>query len=214
MKCQDEIRDKLIEWFITDYEIRKDGSVIINQDVNWRRKGLSSLPFPIYSVDGNFDLTGNHFKNMKNFPKIIYGDLIMTDNDLFTLEGCPEQVKCLYLDYNNLISTEGISKIVHGYTIDIRDNDLLSIDFMPNSFDGVLYVDDNYLSDLTDLVPIQFIKYDNNPIIIENLDRYYRKLFNEDPTKIKKYSDRISDALKEEFEWYDEGVAIGFMNMK
>lgn len=214
MKCQDEIKNLLIEWFITSYEICKDGFVIINQDVNWKHKGLSTLPFPIYSVNGNFDLTGNHFKNMKNFPKIVYGDLIMTDNDLFTLEGCPEQVKCLYLDNNNLISTENISKIVNGYTIDIRDNDLLSIDFMPESFDGVLYVDDNYLSDLTDLVPIQFIKYDNNPIIIENLDRYYRKFFNENPQKIKHYIHLVSESLKEEFEWYEEGEAIGFMSMK
>ena len=51
-------------------------------------------------------------------------------------------------------------------------------------------------------------------LILEKLNPYYRKLFNEDLTAIKQYYNEISENLKEEYKWYFEGDSMGFLNVK
>ena len=207
---------KILEDFgVTKYVILEDNSVIINQNIDWSNRELKELPFIISEMNGNLDLSNNHFNILKNFPRKINGTIDLSHNKIFELNGFPIEVtKDVLLNNNNLISIKGISKNIGGSYLNISNNKLMSLEFLPKNFDGVLLVENNYLSDLTVILPINKIIFDGNPIEKVNLDKHYRKLLTETPELLSKYKKIISPELLEEFKWFSDGEDIGFFNLK
>jgi hypothetical protein len=124
-RTEQEIIDLCSEYKIRDYQIRDDGSIDGDGDVNlYNRLGdLKKLP-----------LTFNE----------IMGDFICGENNLTTLDGCPKKVHGYFYCYENkLTSLEHSPKIVEGNFVCRDNNDITSLEGLENTYiDGELSVFD------------------------------------------------------------------------
>jgi hypothetical protein len=77
---------------ITNYTINPDGSIDVNGDVSFCRKGLIELPIRFNKVTGWFDCSHNRLTTLKGSPKWVGSDFDCYNNDLTSLEFSPEYV--------------------------------------------------------------------------------------------------------------------------
>lgn len=83
-------------------------------DVDLSGKLLDEIPkaYKDSIINGNFNISRNELKNLKNCPKIINGDLIAHHNNLLSLEYGPDQVKGNYvLHANKILLLYGIDRL-------------------------------------------------------------------------------------------------------
>jgi len=119
-RTEQEIEDLCSKYEISNYQIRDDGSIDVEGDVNlWERlKDLKQLPL-------NFNKVGGYFE--------------CGNNNLTTLEGCPKKVKNFGCACNKLTSLEHSPKIVENFYC--QYNYITSLEGLENTYiDGVLNV--------------------------------------------------------------------------
>lgn len=78
---------------------------VFEGDVDLSGQGLTEIP-KIYKdsiINGNFNISRNEIKDLRNSPKQINGDFIVHHNLLISLEHGPEKVTGQYLLYGNKI---------------------------------------------------------------------------------------------------------------
>jgi len=113
---EQEIKDLCSEYEIKNYQIRDDGSIDVDGDVDLtdRLGDLKQLPLNFNEVRGCFKCGANN---------------------LTTLEGCPEKVSRYFsCGYNKLTSLEHSPKIVEGIFICIRNKYITSLEGLENTY--------------------------------------------------------------------------------
>jgi hypothetical protein len=115
-KTESVIKYLCFEYGIWNYQIRDDGSIDVDGDVNlWRKlRDLERLPLTFNEVKGRFKCN---------------------ENNLTTLEGCPKEVRVdFYCSDNKLTSLEHSPKIVEGTFYCGRNESLTSLEGLENTY--------------------------------------------------------------------------------
>lgn len=104
-------------------EERKDGSINVFSDVYIIRQPIKTLPIKINKVEGDFVAKWNNIETLENFPNLVDGDFVISNNpQLRSLEGGPTVVKGKYNVSNckRLRTLKGIANTIEGdlYVID------------------------------------------------------------------------------------------------
>jgi hypothetical protein len=111
-RTEQEIKDLCSKYEIKDYQIRDDGSIDVDGDVDlWRTLGdLKQLPIIFNEVGGYFNLRNNKLTTLDGCPKIVRGWFICASNELTSLEHSPKIVEGnFYCGHNeHLTSLEGL----------------------------------------------------------------------------------------------------------
>lgn len=112
-------RKDISEW-LTTYEIRDftilpDGSVDVNGSVKLAEKlhNLSKIPIKFNEIKGNFDISDNQLISLQGCPNIVKGDFLAFKNRLASLKGAPKKVSGNFIVLkNNLMSLKDAPSMV------------------------------------------------------------------------------------------------------
>ncbi|GAB5387587.1 MAG: hypothetical protein Alpg2KO_05550 [Alphaproteobacteria bacterium] len=114
-----------------EYTEREDGTLVVDQSIDLNRRGLSALPdLSDVVLNGDLILTNNRLKNLDGCPRVINGCLEASYNELETLEGGPEKVFVLTATHNKLTSLKGGPSHVRDH-IGLSSNRLTSLEGFP-----------------------------------------------------------------------------------
>jgi hypothetical protein len=110
-RTEQEIKDLCSEYGIRNYQIRDDGSIDVNTNVNLGSGGLEQLPLTFNVIKGNFECGVNNLTTLEGCPKkVLNGQFGCSYNILTSLEHSPEIVEgnfsCRY-NYH-ITSLEGL----------------------------------------------------------------------------------------------------------
>ncbi len=109
---------------IKNYTINEDGSVDIDGDVNLYDKGLIVIPVKFRNVGGDFDCSNNQLTSLEGCPESVGVNFYCDNNKLASLEGCPREVggdfNCAV---NRIVKLDFIPDYVGG-DFNIRNNPL------------------------------------------------------------------------------------------
>ena len=132
------------------YKRNADNTITISSSVDLKGMKLTSLtemPFRIKHVKGSFDIRENELTSLQGCPEIVNFSFNCSKNLLTTLEGGPKEVNGgLSQDYfcsdnPNLISLKGIAQFTGG--IDAQNCNLSTLDWMPEVCKGSLKINGN-----------------------------------------------------------------------
>ncbi len=116
---------------IKNYTINEDGSIDCNQDINFFCENLNEIPFKFNRINGNFEISNNKLKSLKNCAKYVEGYFDCSVNKLISLEFGPEYVSKNYHCINNKLETlKGCVEEVYG-DFNCNNNELTSLEFCP-----------------------------------------------------------------------------------
>ena len=82
---------------ITNYTINDDGSIDVDGDVSFCRKGLTELPLTFNKVSGNFDCGDNNITTLKGCPRWIGGFFRASFTEITSLDFSPDYVDGYFL---------------------------------------------------------------------------------------------------------------------
>ena len=100
---------------IKNYTINSDGSVDVDGDVDFYRKGFTKLPLKFGRVSGSFDCTSNQLTTLEGAPREVGEGVSFSGNQLTTLEGAPERVSGGFnCSRNKLTTLEGCPEEIGG----------------------------------------------------------------------------------------------------
>ena len=103
------------EYRIKGYDINPDGSISVDGNVGLTRRSLKKIPLVFKEVSGSFYCYDNQLTSLEGCPEKVGGSFDCTHNKLSSLEGCPEKVGGYFYCYrNNLASLEGCPEKVGG----------------------------------------------------------------------------------------------------
>ncbi len=103
-----ELRKLCKELMITHWVQNDDGSIDVHSDVNLMNRGLDKIPIKFNIVYGEFILTNNNLTSLENVPNKISGNFYASNNKLKNLIGCPKYVNGrLSFKHNPLESLDG-----------------------------------------------------------------------------------------------------------
>ena len=148
---------------IENYTINEDGSIDVDGDVDLYKCELTELPLNFNKVNGDFDCSYNFLTTLKGSPKYVSGEFGCNHNDLTSLEYSPEYV---------------------GDDFDCRENKIRDLYGISDNIDGKLYILDNPIDSILDIMDMDFIRAFNVYKVIKDdkvqLKRlkYVMELFN------------------------------------
>lgn len=156
---------KLIEESIlqnVEYELNDDGKFDFKSDLILKND-LKEIPFPIGTVDGNFELANFHNYQLRNGPRRVTGDFRVTNSILESDDHFPEYV---------------------GGDINVSMNRLTSLQ-IPNGFEGKLNIMCNFILIPPSLPPGRINNFktpvlDGSTIIIEDIEIEFDEFINND----------------------------------
>jgi hypothetical protein len=113
------------------YEIQQDGSVNVQGDVSLRYAQTDGqIPIKFGIVDGVFKVYNKGIRTLKNCPDSCH-DLIISSNQLTSLDYCPVYVNKLDVSWNMLTSFEHAPEVVN--ELIAFSNPLKSLGGLPES---------------------------------------------------------------------------------
>ena len=116
---------------IENYSINDDLSIDVNGDVNLAYKNLEHLPLKFNYIEGSFDCSNNELKTLEGCPQTVGGDFDCHRNELKTLEGSPQTVGGDFnCHFNKLETLEGGPQTVGG-DFDCYRNELKDLEHFP-----------------------------------------------------------------------------------
>jgi hypothetical protein len=112
-------RKKVIEvckkYEINNYTINDDLSIDVDDFVDLSQTGLEYIPLRFNYVSGGFRCSQNELKSLEGCPQTVGGGFYCFNNKLETLKGCPQTVNSnFYCSNNKLESLEGCPQTVNG----------------------------------------------------------------------------------------------------
>lgn len=134
-----EVIELLEEFKIFEYEIHADLSVTVNQNLNIIYERIVKLPITFKDIYGDVVLVECSLESLEGLPKIIRGTLDVSGNpNLYQLIGGPEIINGDFIAtgcaLRNLV---GGPKQVKG-EYDVRENELRNLDGLANKISGSL----------------------------------------------------------------------------
>lgn len=192
LKTSDEIAKWLRIMKIEYFTINDDLSVDVSQNCDLSGKNLKALPFKIKEVAGSFFINNNQLTHFENFPDVIFGDFILSDNRFTSLKGIeninflesldvsynqltqlnylPNEIAGFFsCAHNQLTSLKGSPQIICGSFFDCSGNQLTSLEGGPLEVYYDYYCRDNKLTSLLGIAPM-----------IKELNCSYNQLINFD----------------------------------
>jgi hypothetical protein len=116
-RTEKEIEDLCSKYGITDYQIRDDGSIDVDEGVDLYNLGdLKQLPLTFNEVKRYFDCRFNNLTTLEGCPKKVNGNFICGFNKLTSLEYSPEIVVGIFrCEFNrHITSLEGLENTYIG----------------------------------------------------------------------------------------------------
>ena len=155
------------EYGIKNYTINEDGSIDVDGNAHLSfKKDLTKLPLKFRNVTGNFYCCDNELTSLEGCPESVGGGFYCHDNELTSLEGCPEKVGGNFACFDNkLITLKGSPKSVGGFFY-CQDNQLPSLEGCPEYVGGDFACTDNNIRSFDHLPVIGGSKifFVDNPI--------------------------------------------------
>lgn len=128
------------------YNYTVDENNFINSDypIFLSSKNLDKLPVKFGTVRGGFWINDNNLTTLEGCPnKIINGGLSAASNNLTSLLGCPNEIEGdLYLYENELTDLENFPKKLNG-GVYLRDNKLTSLKGCSKTINGDFIISEN-----------------------------------------------------------------------
>jgi hypothetical protein len=107
-----EIKDLCSKYEIRNYQVRDDGSIDVDCDVDLFNilGDLKQPPLTFNNINGYFDCRYNNLTTLEGCPKkVLSGGFSCSDNKLTSLEHSPKIVNSFYCNYNHYVtSLEGL----------------------------------------------------------------------------------------------------------
>src|SRR5579875_1128733 len=114
-KTKDEIENWLNKNSISQYTIKDDLTVDVNNNINLHHRDLVQLPVQFGIVNGNFWAFSNKLTTLKGVPYEVTGTFHCALNQLTSLENCPKIIgKSFNCLMNPLTSLKGFNSIIEG----------------------------------------------------------------------------------------------------
>jgi hypothetical protein len=185
---------------IKNYTINDDLTVDVNDNVFLKNKKLTKIPVKFGIIQGFFDISYNHLKDLTNCPDIVHKTFDCSNNHrLQSLIGSPKEVsyfvcsknplltdlkgctpiikKDFECAFNHLISLEGGPKEVGGI-YDCSHNELTNLKGIAHTIKNGLICSHNQITHLNDLSEkIDEVFCNHNPIQINQVIRTWLKKF-------------------------------------
>jgi len=135
-----EVHNLCMKYNINNYTINDDMSISVEGDVNLPHKNLKSLPIKFKEVGGYFYCYNNQLTSLEYCPETVDGDFSCSNNQLTSLEGCPKTVGGhFYCNDNQLTSLEYCPESVGG-SFYCSYNQLTNFDGLPEFFERPIYI--------------------------------------------------------------------------
>jgi hypothetical protein len=171
---------------IKNYTINDDLSIDVNGDVNLAYKNLEHLPLKFNYIEGSFDCSNNELKTLEGCPQTVGGDFDCHRNELKTLEGSPQTVGGDFnCHFNKLETLEGGPQTVGG-DFDCYRNELKDLEHFPE-VSGDIDIEENTVN----LLVYTFIKKADSFMIEDFID--YEIVRNRDTVMLDRLQTFIRD---------------------
>jgi hypothetical protein len=116
-----KIRIRGDSYDITNYQIRDDGSIDVDGNVNLQLEHLKQLPLTFNKVSGDFKCDGDNLTTLKGCPKEV-GNFSCTGNKVTTLEHSPKIIGYNFAFSNRYItSLEGLEDTYITIELNVRN---------------------------------------------------------------------------------------------
>ena len=154
---------------------------------------MTKLPLKFRTVSGHFNCYNNQLTTLEGCPQTVGGDFNFFNNQLTTLKGSPESVGCdFHCSDNRLTTLEGCPKTVGGYFA-CYNNQLINFNGFPEDFEGSIFLRNNPVEEIYNLFKtVKSIKWINefdviqgDKVIMDRLEEVYHQLGIEVPKNIK-----------------------------
>jgi hypothetical protein len=163
---REEVMQVCEKYYITRYTINDDLSIDVDDNVNLTLYSLEYLPLKFNYVAGFFVCTENNLKTLEGCPQTVDGFFDCSHNNLKTLEGSPQTVGGhFYCPSNKLETLEGSPQTVGG-GFGCSDNKLADLEHFPE-VSGSIDIYDNPVDSLV----YTFIK-NADSFLIEDFNDY------------------------------------------
>ena len=172
-----EIHNICEEYNIKNYAINDDMSISVDRYVDLSGKSLKSIPIKFKEVSSYFYCYNNQLTSLEGCPESVSGDFDCSDNQLTSLKYCPESVSGHFsCSYNQLTSLKYCPESVSGH-FSCSHNQLTSLKYCPEKVSGDFYCNNNQITNFDGLPEFfeQLIYLLGNPVY-----EIY-KLFKNDP---------------------------------
>jgi hypothetical protein len=142
-RTEQEIKDLCSEYRIENYQIRDDGSIDVDGDVDLTDGlgDLKQLPLTFNEVKGKFNCRSSNLTTLEGCPKKVQSNFYCYDNKLTSLEHSPKIVEGNFYcrDNDNLTSLESLEDTYITGRLDVwRCDNLYSLKGFPKKV-GVFY---------------------------------------------------------------------------
>ena len=163
-------REEVIEvcnrYRINNYTINDDLSIDVNDNVRLYDEGLEYLPLKFNYVSGYFFCSDNELKTLEGCPQTVGGRFNCYFNELVSLEGSPQTVNGDFNCFNNkLESLEGSPQTVGGH-FNCSFNKLTDLEYFPEVNGSVIIY-----GNIVNLLVYTFVE-NANTFLIENANAF------------------------------------------
>lgn len=153
LKTKEDIEDWLKKMNIKNYNINKDLTVDVYDNVNISKKQLKYIPIQFRTITNDFYCNNNRLISLEGCPSKVDGDFRCNNNQLTSLEFGPYDVEENYeCEYNQLTSLKGCPDLIKG---DFRCNDNIinTLEYCPIIINRTFFLGNNKLKNLEGCCP-------------------------------------------------------------
>ena len=143
-------------WVDEIFTFQKNGTTVVERDLNLEKTGIVCLPIGLMKVKGNLRISQNPSLKLNGYPKKVGGNFVCYATNLFSFHGMPEKVGGgIYLQNNKISSLAGLpDKMMHN--LYLSHNQLENLDGISKEISGDLSFTEN--NQLTSLEALRGIK--------------------------------------------------------
>ena len=143
-----EIHKICKEHNIKYYTINDDMSISVNGIVVLAYRNLKSIPITFKEVSGYFSCSNNQLTSLEGCPETVGGGFYCNGNQLTSLEGCPKTVGGHFSCSNNQLTSLEYCPETVGGDFSCHSNNLTNFDGLPEFFEQSIYLSRNPVDEI------------------------------------------------------------------
>jgi hypothetical protein len=137
------LKNWLLSMNVRDYTVNDDFSIDVDGDVDLSERKLVEIPYKFNNVKGNFFIYDNNLTTLNNCPNFVGDNFGCDRNYLITLEGGPKEVKGSYdCSKNRLKDLTGCAENIGGH-FNCTFNNIESLTGFPKKVGSNVFCDNN-----------------------------------------------------------------------
>ena len=144
----DELIHEICKKYAIENYVINNGLVDVNGDVFLIERGLSDLPLRFGKVSGNFDISENNITSLEGCPEEVGGNFECSENKLTSLEGSPKEIGGGFNCSENRLTSLNGCPIEVGASFYCGDNNLTTLEGAPSIINGNFDCRNNNLTTL------------------------------------------------------------------